>query len=77
MQFAIFHLLIFLILTVVDVGTAVYTRYVLLEENQVIHICKQYLDLVNHQIMILKLTINIKSMVMSITHSNMTVNSLG
>jgi hypothetical protein len=39
MQFAIVHLLIFIILTVVDVGTAVYTRYVLLEENQVI--CKQ------------------------------------
>jgi hypothetical protein len=37
MQFAVFHLLIFLILTVVDVGTAVYTRYVLLEENQVIY----------------------------------------
>lgn len=35
MQFGIFHLLIFIILTVVDVGTAVYTRYVLLEENQI------------------------------------------
>jgi hypothetical protein len=37
MQFAVFNLLIFLILTVVDVGTAVYTRYVLHEDNKVMY----------------------------------------
>ncbi|KDR22447.1 rhomboid-related protein 2-like isoform X1 [Zootermopsis nevadensis] len=35
MTFAIYQLLIFFVLIVVDVGTAVYTRYVLLEESQI------------------------------------------
>jgi hypothetical protein len=37
MQFAVFNLAIFLILAVVDVGTAVYTRYVLNEDNKVMY----------------------------------------
>ncbi|XP_069684000.1 rhomboid-related protein 2-like isoform X1 [Periplaneta americana] len=35
MQFALYQLLIFLVLVVVDVGAAVYTRYVLLQESQI------------------------------------------
>lgn len=35
MQFAVFNLLIFFILAVVDVGSAVYTRYVLNEDNKI------------------------------------------
>jgi len=37
MEFAIYQLIIFSILTVVDVGSAVYTRYILHEESQVMY----------------------------------------
>jgi rhomboid-related protein 1/2/3 len=37
MQFAAWNLLIFVILAVVDVGTAVYTRYVLHEDSKVMY----------------------------------------
>jgi hypothetical protein len=37
MEFAVWNLLIFLFLAVVDVGTAIYTRYVLLEDSKVMY----------------------------------------
>jgi len=37
MQFAVWNLLIFLFLAVVDIGTAVYTRYILQEDTKVMY----------------------------------------
>jgi hypothetical protein len=75
MQFAVFNLLIFFILAVVDVGSAVYTRYVLNEDNKVMY--KLELDLVNHSIVVLRLTRNCIFMIVSLMYAVMAGNSSG